>query len=586
MNVKEHLPSSSFRFLDPVFLKYTILPSIPLIFIAILSLNLDLWQSSDVHHFYFEMVAVLLSSILAFYCMARAYSLTDTFSLFIGIGFLTSAFIDLLHGVLSYYSAGNTLFLQYFIPQTWFAGRTFIGAMIVIAIIKYAKPPEIDSNASKLFKSGLDTHGTNKMSPETVAPNPILDKDFKRNGSKKLRRPLVISLATLALLAIAVATVSFFTVFPGVVIKDYFLRRPYEIPSLILFSVALILFYTKRLYLTQDIFFKGLLGALIIDVFSQLVMSYSATAFDTPHNVSHVLKNASYFIIIVGLALSGIQYNIELRNSNNRLKEREEVIRTQYEKLKESDKMQKEFINIAAHELRTPIQPILGLSDIMLSRTMEGTVGRNMAEIIFRNARRLNKMAEDILDVTRIESRTLNLRKERFDLNEVLQNAISDFENRIRTESKEKRRTIKIRYNVKEQSNSDHHLMVEADKTRILQVLLNLLNNAYVSIINTEGNEAKCINVDRAKDEKKEQHNPNQAKREEVAVISICDDGKGIEAKILSKLFTKFNSDRYGGMGLGLYISKSIIEAHGGKIWAQNNEGGSGATFSFSIPLT
>ncbi len=365
------------------------------------------------------------------------------------------------------------------------------------------------------------------------------------------------------------------------------MHRPYEIPSLILFSVALILFYKKRLHLTQDIFFKGLLGALIIDVFSQLVMSYSATAFDTPHNISHVLKNASYFVIIVGLALSGIQYNIELRNSNNRLKEREEVIRTQYEKLKESDKMQKEFINIAAHELRTPIQPILGLSDIMLSHTMEGTLGRNMAEIIFRNARRLNKMAEDILDVTRIESRTLNLRKERFDLNEVLQNAILDFENRIRTESKEKRRTIKIRYNVKEQSNSDNSdLMVEADKTRISQVLLNLLNNAYASVINTEGNEAKCINVGLAKDEKKEQHNPNQAKREEVAVISICDDGKGIEAKILSKLFTKFNSDRYGGMGLGLYISKSIIEAHGGKIWAQNNEDGNGATFSFSIPLT
>ncbi len=117
MNVKEPLPSSSFRFLDPVFLKYTLLPSIPLIFIAILSLNLDLWRGSDVHHFYFEMVAVLLSSILAFYCIARAYSLTETFSLFIGIGFLTSAFIDLFHGVLSSIQQKTHFFLNILYPK-------------------------------------------------------------------------------------------------------------------------------------------------------------------------------------------------------------------------------------------------------------------------------------------------------------------------------------------------------------------------------------------------------------------------------------------------------------------------------------
>jgi signal transduction histidine kinase len=319
-------------------------------------------------------------------------------------------------------------------------------------------------------------------------------------------------------------------------------------------------------------------------------MSYSASAFDTPHNLAHVLKNASYFVVIIGLALSGIQYNLELRKTNNRLKEREEVIRTQYEKLKESDKIQKEFIKVAAHELRTPIQTILGLTGMVHSRTMEGTDDRNIAEVVVRNARRLNKMADDILDVTRIESHTLNLRKERFNLSETLQKTILDFENRIRNESKENcRRPIEIRYNIKEQPNVHNHiLMVEADKARISQVLSNLLNNAYASVINTKGREAKFIGVSLTEEEKKGQLNPKQGKREKeaVAVISICDDGKGIEEELAPKLFTKFNSGWYGGIGLGLYIAKSIIEAHGGEIWCKNNDDGKGATFSFSLPLT
>ncbi|MDQ3837713.1 MAG: hypothetical protein M3297_00420, partial [Thermoproteota archaeon] len=113
--------------LFPYLIKFTIIPSIILSFIAIISLNPDAWVTSDVHHFYFEMFAVVLSAIVAFYCLARAYTLKEKFSLFVGIGFLTITVIDLLHAVLSYSSAGNSIFLAYFIPQTWFAGRTFLG---------------------------------------------------------------------------------------------------------------------------------------------------------------------------------------------------------------------------------------------------------------------------------------------------------------------------------------------------------------------------------------------------------------------------------------------------------------------------
>jgi signal transduction histidine kinase len=141
-------------------------------------------------------------------------------------------------------------------------------------------------------------------------------------------------------------------------VLPYSLARPYENPSLILFSIALFLFYKKKLYNSNDAFYKGILGALIIDVFGQIIMSYSSTNFHTAHNVAHILKNSGYFIIIVSLVMSSIQYN-------KISKQREATIRLQYNKLKEMDKMKDEFINVAAHELRTPIQPIIGLSEVL-----------------------------------------------------------------------------------------------------------------------------------------------------------------------------------------------------------------------------
>src|ERR687884_654489 len=121
-----------------ILIKYTLVPSVPLSIIAILSINPNTWVASEVHHFYIELIAVILAAVLAFYYIARARTLNDKFSLFIGIGFLTSALIDLLHVIVSYISISDPLFLKYFIPQTWFAGRIFLSAMLVIAIAKYS----------------------------------------------------------------------------------------------------------------------------------------------------------------------------------------------------------------------------------------------------------------------------------------------------------------------------------------------------------------------------------------------------------------------------------------------------------------
>src|SRR5215212_6625679 len=431
-----------------ILIKYTLVPSIPLSIIAILSVNPNTWVAPEIHHFYIELFAVILAAVLAFYYIARARTLNDKFSLFIGIGFLTSALIDLLHVTVSYISISDPLFLKYFIPQTWFAGRIFLSAMLVIAIAKYST-----------LSSPREGGGQEKKQKQVQ----IIEEGIQKPN--KLQKTVVVYLTILAILAASVALSSLFLVFPASVVDDYSIHRPYEIPSLVLFIVALFYFYKNQLYKRKDAFYKGLLGYLIVDIFSQIIMSYSATSFDTAHNVAHVLKDAGYFINIIALAVSSIGYNSRLRESNYRLREREETIRFQYEKLKESDKMKDEFINVAAHELRTPIQPILSLTEVLRSKVKD-IHEQELMDILIRNAKRLQRLTEDILDVTKIESGSLNLKKEFFNLNDVITNSVDDIISNIVKKSQQQGDLIKLSY-------QPHDIFIEADKARITQVISN-----------------------------------------------------------------------------------------------------------------
>jgi signal transduction histidine kinase len=224
-----------------------------------------------------------------------------------------------------------------------------------------------------------------------------------------------------------------------------------------------------------------------------------------------------------------------------------------YEKLSSHDKMQKEFINIAAHELRTPIQPILGLSGILQDLVHEDPE-KVYVEMILRNARRLEKLTEDLLDVTRIESHSLHLNRDLFNLKDVVLAQMKDY----KRQADDNR--IELHY--------DHRdVVVSADKARITQVFANLLRNA---IKFTEQGGSISITSDKNNDH---------------VVIRMRDTGIGISPEIYPKLFTKFATKSEKGTGLGLFISKSIIEAHGGKIWAENNTDDKGATFTFTLPL-
>lgn len=233
--------------------------------------------------------------------------------------------------------------------------------------------------------------------------------------------------------------------------------------------------------------------------------------------------------------------------------------------------MQEEFINIAAHELRTPTQSILGYSELLLKDLHDKTTTKDyeIIQAIYRNANRLQKLTQDILDVSRIESQTFKLNNETFKLADIISDAIKDVKRQIIDNR------IKMSYKA---PNND--VYINADKERINQVISNLLNNAIkftskegtISIITTEVSGGKV-------DEDK-----NKNKKE--VIISVKDTGSGIDPVIMVKLFEKFATKSNKGTGLGLFISKTIIEAHGGKIWAKNNPDSKGATFSFSLPIS
>jgi signal transduction histidine kinase len=263
---------------------------------------------------------------------------------------------------------------------------------------------------------------------------------------------------------------------------------------------------------------------------------------------------ASIAAVAVGIAYSILIWNRRLsetvKSKTAELEQANRSLREAIDQLRDHDRMQREFINVAAHELRTPTQAILGYSDLFYLRPESR---EEAIKAIARNAERLQRLSSDILDVTRIEGHRLNLKREKFNLSEVIASAIEDAERRI-DDSK-----IKIEYTPK-------NIMIEADRERIIQVISNLLGNAF------KFTKQGTIYV-------------SEENKDGQVTVSIKDTGAGIDREIMPRLFTKFTSKSQTGTGLGLFISKSIIEAHAGKIWAENNGDGKGSIFTFSLPL-
>jgi two-component system, OmpR family, sensor histidine kinase VicK len=262
----------------------------------------------------------------------------------------------------------------------------------------------------------------------------------------------------------------------------------------------------------------------------------------------------------------------QIKQSHSKLEMANEQLEHQY-------KSQRDFVNIAAHEIRTPTQCILGYAEML---DTEHIGSKKYVIPILRNAERLRRLTEDILRLAKVEGRqTLKLNKERFNLGEVVFSVAQDIINQSGSRSGKKANLHFVGGSLEEAraEEDDIVIVVEADKGKIVQVISNILSNAIRFA--KEGDVIISIEIKDQDDGKN-----NNSNKEEEAVVSIKDTGTGIDPDVFPNLFSKFGViHETSGNGLGLFISKNIIEAHGGRIWAENNTSGKGATFSFSLPI-
>lgn len=258
----------------------------------------------------------------------------------------------------------------------------------------------------------------------------------------------------------------------------------------------------------------------------------------------------------------------ELSKSNTLLSESNEQLALANSQLESQDKIQREFINVAAHELRTPIQPILNVTNV-LGTKINNKEQKQLLDILIRNAKRLQRLSQDILDITMIDSNTLKLNKEKISLNDLIYKTGQDFASQVLPTNTS---NTKIVYGSANKSMADGKgqtdpIIVEVDRERISQVIWNLLSNAI------KFTENGTITL-------------STSLKDSEAVVSVADTGEGINPAVRPKLFSKFVTNSFQGTGLGLYISKNIIEAHGGRMWvADDSVDKIGATFYFSLPI-
>ena len=294
--------------------------------------------------------------------------------------------------------------------------------------------------------------------------------------------------------------------------------------------------------------------------------SYDAAGISTYSNSKAI---ATSYVSIFESLWNQTELFEELKKSNRQLANLYKQVIAANEQMKTSSNMQKEFINVAAHELRAPIQPILGLAEVLRQQNQQPdnkedqmySENNELLNVIIRNAKRLQQLTENILDVTKIENNSMELNKEEFILNKAVLESFTDFANQL---SKEQKENVKLIVALDEGD-----ILVVADKHRINQVINNLLNNALK--FTKQGQ--ITLSTEKEKKYGKE------------AIVKIQDSGPGIDPDIMPRLFTKFATKSYSGTGLGLFISKSIVETHGGKMWAENNLDGKGATFLFTLPI-
>ena len=249
-----------------------------------------------------------------------------------------------------------------------------------------------------------------------------------------------------------------------------------------------------------------------------------------------------------------------VRERSTELKETHEQLKKAHEELKSLDKMKTDFMNIAAHELKTPLVPMVGYLSLINKENLSPE-DREGLEIALRNMKRLQRLVSDILDIAKLESKVMKFNMEDIQLLEVAKDAVAS------AEPFAKERKIAL-----EAKLPPELPLIRGDSGRLNQVMTNLLNNAIK--FTDQGGVTVEVRLENGK-----------------VVASVRDTGIGMGENEIPKLFAKFYQTdasakrKYGGTGLGLAICKEIVHAHSGEIWVESKLG-HGSTFSFSLPLT
>ena len=638
-SLSDHLQTPKNHLSWKIFVKFSIIPLVPLLILAIISTNPNLWVVDGNDHFYFEVISVILSFIVAYYCILRVYVLKNKFSLFIGLGFLVAGIIDLLHGTFAILNVGDSIFEGYFIPQTWVASRIVMGSVFLIAIIRF-----------------------NKWQSEKI--------------SGTLRKTIFLYTVTLSVLATFVTGLSLIQPFPFVTI-DFIIQRPYEIFSATLFLSALLIFYKNRIHQKKDIFYKGLLITLLVDIFVNLIISYSTFVFDTSFNIAHLLKNISYFILI--LAISGsIVYHFNLKNIlSNKLETNEKRLLEFNTKIMLNEQKFRDLYENSSTLLRTidingrildcnqvyakslgyTKKDIIGSSifshvpknkhnemmesfetwkrigrvggrEIFLQRK-DGTVFPVLltASGIYDKKGNLVGSNTSITDLTAINKAREEIQKEKIkrltaigelsariahDLRNpmsVIKNTLEIIEMELDIKHNEKirkkferidRAITRINHQVEDVLDFIRDKPLQLENTSVQSILTYVLERINIPsevTINLPENNTKIYcdfekleivfvnlitNAIQAMTNKGE-INITVSDKEDQVLIAINDSGPGIPEKSLSKVFDPLFTTRQIGTGLGLASCKNIVEKHGGTIDVETKLG-VGTTFIVKLP--
>ena len=289
----------------------------------------------------------------------------------------------------------------------------------------------------------------------------------------------------------------------------------------------------------------------------------NTTRYKVSSDLSQVIKRQNLDLKKKNSELARL--NSDLRESFEALSELNIKLRAVNDELRMRNKIQAEFINAAAHELRTPTQSIMGYCQMLTMFPNDSKETKDYLERMARNADRLYTLISDLLDATRLDIGMLKFFKSEWNITDIILEITDEMKDRTYFLTKENKRVRK--YPKIETSFPSQPIIIKADKERIGQVMINLLSNAIN--FTDSGSIRVSVNLSTGN----------------LVKVSVKDSGSGIDPEIQHTLFEKFTTKSDKGIGLGLFISKYIISAHGGSITGKNNKYGRGATFSFTLPI-